>query len=124
LNEAQYLMTRALPFLLCAYLALSGCSRVDREVSVRDVTKSETIVLRKKPGQGPIYAISIVGSGSISGDAEFQLILNGAVYQKKGITGRSSFEFGGDWYSDEAELRYVPKHVSDGNLMLKYSFYD
>jgi hypothetical protein len=117
-------MKKLIPIALCVFLVFSGCSLWDREMSVKDVTKAETIILKKKPSQGTIHAISITGSGTISGEGEAQLILNGAVYKKKEISGRFSFEFRGDWYSDEAEFRYIPKKVSDGNLTLKYAFRD
>jgi hypothetical protein len=110
--------------ILGASLVLAGCSAADRETTVKDVTQAETILLRKESKQGAIYAISIAGFGSINGDAEVQLILHGAVYKKKEIRGEFRFDFAGDWYADEAELRYIPTKVSSGNLTVKYAFRD
>jgi hypothetical protein len=110
--------------LLGACLALAGCLAGDRATTVKDVTRAETIILKKKPSQGAIHAISISGFGSINGDAEVQLILHGAVYKKEKISGSFRVEFDGDWYADEAELRYIPTKVSSGNLTVKYAFRD
>ena len=117
-------MKHVIPFLFVVVFALAGCSGLHRQESVKDITKTEIIVLKKKPSQGAIHAISITGSGSISGVGEAQLILNGTVYRKEEISGRFSFDFSGDWYSDEAEIRYIPRNVSSGSLTLKYGFRD
>jgi hypothetical protein len=101
---------------------LSACAR--HEVSVKDVTKNETIILKKQSGQGEIVGISIAVSGSIAGKGELQLILNGAVYKKKTVSGALSFEWGGDWYADQAEVRYLAGTASGGSLTLKYDFRD
>ena len=101
-------------------LMFVGCSFSQREVSVKDITKSETIILKKKQGQGSISSIRIAGSGSISGKADVLLILNGSVYKRKELNGSVRFEWSGDWYADEAEVRYVSGTVSSGTLTLKY----
>ena len=112
-------MKKALP-LLALMLVFVGCSFFHREVSVKDVTKSETIILKKKSGQGSISSIRIAGSGSISGKAEVQLILNGAVYKKAELSSSVRFEWSGDWYADEAEVRYISGTATGGTLTLKY----
>jgi hypothetical protein len=112
-------------FLLLAVLGLffSSCAPAyDQERIIADVSHPETIILTSKPSQHPIQAISISVSGSIVGTAEMQLILNGQVYQKNECKGSFDFVFGGDWYSEKAELRYIPKDVSSGNITLKYIF--
>ena len=103
-------------------VCLPGCAR--HEVSVKDVTKNETIILKKQSGQGGIVGISIAVSGSIAGKGELQLILNGAVYKKEIVSGAVSFDWGGDWYADQAEVRYLAGTVSGGSLRLKYDFRD
>lgn len=103
-------------------VCLSGCTR--HEVSVKDVTKNETIILKKQSSQGGIVGISIAVSGSIAGKGELQLILNGAVYKKEAVSGAVSFEWSGDWYADQAEVRYLAGTVSGGSLGLKYDFRD
>jgi len=78
-------MKKLLSVLIIAALAFAGCNYSDREVSVKDVTKNETIILRKRPSQGWISSISgihIAGGGSIEGKAEVHLILNGEVHKK------------------------------------------
>ncbi len=103
-------------------VCLSGCAR--HAVSVKDVTKNETIILKKQSGQGGIVGISIAVSGSIAGKGELQLILNGAVYKKETVSGAVSFEWGRDWYADQAEVRYLAGTASSGSLTLKYEFRD
>ncbi|MEY5012307.1 MAG: hypothetical protein RLY69_22 [Verrucomicrobiota bacterium] len=103
-------------------VCLSGCA--PHQVSVKDVTKNETIILKKQPGQGAIVDISIAVSGSIAGKGELQLILNGAVYKKEALSGAVSFDWGGDWYEDQAEVRYLAGTASGGSLTLKYEFRD
>jgi len=105
-----------------AVICLSGCTR--HEASVKDVTKNETIILKKQSGQGGIVGISIAVSGSIAGKGELQLILNGEVYKKETVSGAVSFEWGGDWYADQAEVRYLAGTASGGSLTLKYDFRD
>ena len=105
-----------------AVICLSGCAR--HEVSVKDVTKNETLILKKQSDQGGIVGISIAVSGSIAGKGELQLILNGSVYKKETVSGVVSFEWGGDWYADQAEVRYLAGTASGGSLTLKYEFRD
>jgi hypothetical protein len=111
-----------LSVLTVAALAFVGCSSSTREVSVKDVTKSETIILKKRPTEGSISGLQVIGGGSIDGKAEVHLILNGAVYKKEEISGRVSFEWNGDWYADQAEVRYVPGTATSGTVTLKYQF--
>ena len=105
-----------------AFLALVGCGPIFREVSVKDVSKSETIVLKKNPSQGSVSSIQITGIGSVVGNAEVQLILNGAVYKRESVSGSVKFEWSGDWYSDDAEVRYIPGTATSGALTLRYQF--
>jgi hypothetical protein len=117
-------MNRLLQISLITALAFicSGCTR--REVRVSDVAKSESIILKKEPSQGSIVGVSIIGRGSIAGKAEIQLILNGGVYKKEIIGGDVSFEWGGDWYADQAEVRYIAGTASSGTITLEYEFRD
>ena len=101
---------------------VSGCSLGSRTHSVADVTKPEAIVLKKKPGQGPVYSFSVVGHGKINGNAEISLILNGGPYKTEKLSGKVDFRWGGDWYSDQAEIRYAPGTVTGGTVRLKYKF--
>ena len=112
-------MMRLLTCLIAATLA-TGCG--NRTHDVPDVTKPVTIILKKDPGQGPIHSLSVIGSGKIAGNAEIILILNGGPYKTESLTGSVNFRWGGDWYSDQAEIRYTPTSVTSGNLKLKYKF--
>jgi len=103
---------------------VSGCWVADRLVNVVDVTRSETIILKKQSGQGHIGSISIKGSGNIDGKADVILMLNGAPYKVAAISGPVEFDWNGDWYSDEAEIRYSPVSVKAGKLTLSYKLQD
>ena len=111
-----------LSVLTITALAFVGCSSSPREVSVKDVTKSETIILKKRPTQGTISGLRVIGGGSIDGKAEVHLILNGAVYKKEVISGSVSFDWDGDWYADLAKVRYLPGTARGGAVTLKYQF--
>ena len=89
-----------------------------------DVTKPETIVLKKKPGQGDIHYLTITASGEVKGTAEISLIENGKAYRKETLSGPVRFEWKNDWYSDSAEIRYEPKSVTGGKVRLDYKFKD
>jgi|AntRauTorcE11898_2_1112593.scaffolds.fasta_scaffold94471_1 hypothetical protein len=91
-----------LTLLIC--IILVGCGMSRQTVTVKDATKSEVLILKKKPSQGAIHRIHFEGSGSIDGKAEIQLILDGAIYKKEEIIGHFSFDLESDWYSDEAEV--------------------
>jgi hypothetical protein len=101
-----------------------GCGTGGRTHDLADVTKPETIVLKKSTGQGAIHSFTVIGSGQIHGDAEITLILNGGPYKTEKLSGKIDFRWGGDWYSDEAEIRYTPTSVTGGGLKLNYEFND
>ena len=115
-----------IPTLFAALLIglLTGCGLGHRTQPVTDVTKAETITLKKNTGQGHIYYLTITGSGEIQGTAEISLIENGKPYRTEKLSGPVKFEWKGDWYSDTAEIRYEPKSVTGGNLRLEYRFKD
>lgn len=112
--------------LLATLLAalLSGCIPGQRAQSVADVTKTETITLKKNTGQGHIHFLTITLSGEIQGAAEISLIENGKPYRTEKLSGPVRFEWGNDWYADTAEVFYEPKLVTGGNLLLEYRFKD
>lgn len=96
---------------------------------ILDVSKPQTIVLRKRFYQGSIDMMRVHCSGFLEGKAKIQRILyNGDIcegpYNEENLNGKVSFSWGGDWYSDTAEIRYIPDSVTAGKLTLTYSFYD
>jgi len=109
---------------LCLTAFVSGCGSGTRTVDVKDVTKSETITLKKDQGQGAIYSITVKGEGKIDGNAEIALILNGGPYKTERLSGPVDFRWGGDWYSDRAEIIYTPISTTGGSLWLSYKFND
>jgi hypothetical protein len=113
-------MKKLITFFAVAVL-VSGCSG-KRTHDIADVRKAETITLKKASGQKTIHALSVTGSGEIDGNAEIALILNGGPYKTESLSGSVDFQWGGDWYSDQAEIRYAPASVTGGTLRLEYEF--
>ena len=87
-----------------------------------NVKEPRTISLEHSISNSSIYALSIEGSGYIDGVATMVLILNGDSYRAERISGTVDFAWGGDWYSDLAEIRYVPIDVTSGSITLHYEF--
>ena len=92
-------------------------------VSVSDVRQGETLVLGTKTGSHHTHGVTIRGSGEIEGDATISLLLNGEPYKAATLNGRIDFEWGGDWYSETAEVRYEPADVRAGEVVLHYRFH-
>lgn len=99
-----------------------ACGKYDHEIGVADVRKKEVIVLKNEPNQGHVYGIRIQGRGNIKGEATISLMDNGGAYRTERLRGGVSFRWGGDWYSDTAEIRYEPIHVDSGELAIEYQF--
>ena len=51
------------------------------------------------------------------------MLLGGEPYKVKKLSGKVNFEWGGDWYSETAEIRYEPVKVRSGRLILHYRFH-
>jgi hypothetical protein len=92
-------------------------------VSISDVRQCETLVLGTKTGNPYTHGITIRGSGEIDGDATISLLLNGEQYKVAKLNGRIDFAWGGDWYSETAEVRYKPTSVRAGKVVLHYRFH-
>jgi hypothetical protein len=108
---------------LALVVILSGCNRDHRIYQISDVTQAETITLEKEPDQENIYSWLLTGSGTIDGTAEVVVMLNGEPYLTEQLSGNVDFQWAGDWYADQAEIRYIPTSVTGGNLSLSYQFY-
>jgi hypothetical protein len=111
-------------FLLGTVFFIYSCFNGSQYCEIKDVTKSEVVILKKEKKQKYIHAITISGKGQISGSAKIILILNGTPYKSEDISGKVSFNWGGDWYSDTAEIRYDTLSVSEGQLSIKFKFHD
>lgn len=108
--------------ILTVSIFAAGCSESAQSVSIADTGKDQVVVLKKDSGLGKVYALSIQGHGNIDGKATIMLMLNGKPYKTEHLENKVNFEWGGDWYLDEAEIRYIPKNVSSGNISLEYNF--
>lgn len=108
--------------LLSLLVALYSCAKYDHRVSIADVKKEQVVVLRKEPSQGNVYGISIRGNGNIDGEARIVWMLDGKPYKTEPVKKKVNFSWGGDWYSDTAEIHYEPVRVSRGELIIEYQF--
>jgi hypothetical protein len=128
------LMRRILSTVIVLALA-AGCGIRNQTHAIADVTKSETIILKKAASQDAIHYINIVGKGTLEGAAEITLILNGKPYRTEKLSGTVDFQWSGEWYSDSATIEYkvimspVPERmdlytssVRSGSLNLQYHF--
>jgi hypothetical protein len=84
-----------------------------------NLTKSHTFTLTSKCGE-QVVAIEIDGYGNSEGSSAIHLILNSEEYKSKFLDGKFKFSWSGDWYSDEAIVRYVANSASTTNLTLDY----
>jgi len=113
---------------LCAFgivvllLLCSGCTYNDHSVRVTDVRKDEVITLKNTHNQQHVYGIEIRGTGKVDGDATITLMLKGKPYKVEKLKGPVGFKWGGDWYSDTAEIRYAPNNVNSGEIVVEYKF--
>ncbi len=108
-----------LPILLIA------CAKVlDQQTEIKDVRKIETIILSKKTSQGNIRGIKIKISGTLEGESKISLILNNREYKTKKLKDNFSFNWGGEWYSDTAEIIYQPINTKNGTVTINYEFKD
>lgn len=105
------------------YTVLTYQEHYDQRIDIADVTKSQVLILQKKPDQGNIVSMNIHCSGKLEGAAQLVLMLNGAPYKDEFMKGKVNFTWGGDWYSDSIELRYQPSSITSGQLIIDYSFY-
>lgn len=107
--------------ILVVLCLIGTCSAIKwRTVKIKDVTKSETIILRKWGYQGNINAMEINISGRIKGRARIQMILHSGPCKDEVLSGKVNVRWGGDWYSDVAEIRYLPEDVESGELKIRY----
>jgi len=117
----QGIVRRTLSCLAAAFL-LAGCGGRGSTYELADVTRPHTAILMKGPGQGHIHSLTVTGTGKIDGDATLILLMNGGAYKTERLSDAVSFKWDGDWYSNQAEIRYSPKSVKGGRLRLRYRF--
>ncbi len=110
--------------LFGAIITIFSCFSGSRQYEIKDATRSEIVILEKELEQGNVHAITISGKGQISGKATLILILNEKPYKTAYLSGKVNFQWGGDWYSDTAEIRYHPISVDSGQLQITYRFKD
>ena len=103
-------------------LMLACCSWYDHEIKIGDLQHEKIIVLRKEPQRGDVYSINIRVRGKILGEAKMHLMLNGKPYKTELLKGAVRFNWGGDWYSDTADIKFEPMKIEYGELFIEYRF--
>jgi len=108
-----------LPLIL---ITLAACGAFRQKTEIGDISKPETLILKKGPQQSHIHRLKIQFTGRLDGDAEINLMLNGEPYRTHTLSGSFNIEYASDWYSGSAELRYRPRDVRSGNIRVIYWF--
>jgi hypothetical protein len=120
--------TRILAMMtLTACVALAGCGRGFRTVTISDASQPASFVLGKETGQGHIHYLTVIGDGGIDGAAEISLVGTGTpceTVKTERLSGRIHYSWNTEWYQDTAEIRYVPASVTTGTARLRYRFKD
>jgi hypothetical protein len=91
-------------------------------VKIRDVRKAELLTLGQPSIRSRVYYLTVRGTGKIDGKATISLMLGAEVYRSEELNGTVDFEWKGDWYADCAAVRYEPKDVVSGTIVLHYHF--
>ena len=118
-------MKKLIIILFFLLVSLFACNLHEQVVDVRDVAKEENLILKKEKGQEHIHRLDIKIVGELDGDAEMSLMLNGKVYETAELSGMFDLKmYGGDWYSDSAELIYEPLNAKSGKVTIVYKFFD
>jgi hypothetical protein len=108
--------------LVAAVAILVLWSWLPASLIIADVARPTELTLRAKDHPDRVYALDVRGSGSINGEAEIALILNGQPYKTVRLNGPVHFAWGGDWYAPEAVVRYTPLSATSGSIKLRYRF--
>ena len=136
-NRKHFAIFISFLFVLTALALATGCGSRNQTHAIADVTKSETIILKKEASQDAIHYINVVGKGTLEGTAEIVLILNDKPYRTEKLSGTVDFQWSGEWYSDSATIEYkvimsphskrkalYTSSVKSGSLNLQYHFKD
>jgi hypothetical protein len=115
---------RIIFFIIALVFTFASCSEYDQKIEIKDLNKQQIITLNKESNQSNIHSIRIRGIGKIDGKANIFLLLNQKPYKAEELTDKVKFSWGGDWYSNSAELMYVPISVKSGTLSIEYKFLD
>ena len=106
---------------IAVLIFVASCSEFDQEISIISTDKEQQIALRNSNG-GNVHALKIEVTGYIDGEASMFLLLNQEPYETRNLGGDIDVRWQGDWYENEAVLVYTPLNVSEGELMIRYSF--
>lgn len=128
-GERSYVFNGIMKKLLLALFLVTSIAIVSvwglgmPKTVVRDVRQSETIILRNRDTSEFVHSLTIRGSGEIDGTGEISLLLKGNPYKFAQVNGTVDFDWIGDWYGESAEVRYEPRDVRSGRIVLHYQFH-
>lgn len=115
----KLLLIIALPLLLTA------CGKpYGQNIEIKNIRTKETVILNKKSSKGNIHGIRIKITGQIEGESKISLILKNKEYKTNKLKDNFSFNWGGDWYSDSAQIIYEPVNAKNGKVLIEYEFKD
>ena len=94
--------------------------------SIPDIMGSEKILLKKNPWQKTIHGLKIKGHGTVQGTVAIMLLFydKNEPYRKIEVSGEFEFEWGNDWYADQAVIVYTAKEGQEGAITFLYRFLD
>lgn len=121
-------MPRALIYSAVGLVILGGIwliffsNRGWSEVVIPDASRSNVLKLSAGPGRDKISGLRIRISGNVEGRSRVTLFHDDHPQMSTELSGKVAFEWVGDWYSPEAELRYDASGVRSGYLRVQYRF--
>jgi hypothetical protein len=104
-------------------VACTSCGWHPDTAVIPDAGRPAEVTLHARRGETQIVGLEAEGVADIQGDATIELVLNGAGYKTVQLHDHTNFTWGGDWYSPDAIVRYVPaSRMTKGSITLKYRF--
>lgn len=94
----------------------------DGEITIDNPSKEQMLFL-SAPGKKSISGIYLNISGNLDADSSLNFILEGKpVYTIELNAGEINKSIDTDWYANKCDIKYSPKKVTKGNLVIKYIF--
>jgi len=103
------------------FLALFASDPSSGSIAIKDVSKAETFKLGDNLGFGDTHRVTIRVTGQLDGTAGISNPITGNTLTP--IGGTVDLEWSGDYYTNRADIRYVPQDVRGGSLTIAYEFH-
>jgi hypothetical protein len=96
---------------------------VPRTLVIDDISRAQTYRIASGAEDQDIYSIEVSGSGEFQGTVKLELIAPaGNVIEQVTLENDGDFEWKGDWYASEAQIRVTPGSAQAGEIRLHYRF--